>query len=172
MTDSQSASLSWCQASIWDQIETIARPTVASCLLCCILAWSLEFFLWPTVSRPVRLGIGPSFGILDQILSCSSSFIWQLHRFAINASSLTRKRVCTRNLLCNCFWASPEQSHLSWRPTELTAISCCLIWFPQPRGPDSRIYIPQEQGGPVIPLGTGFPFCRFLRLAGTTVEVF
>jgi hypothetical protein len=29
----------------------------------------LEFFLRPTVSRPVRLGIGPPFGILDQILS-------------------------------------------------------------------------------------------------------
>jgi hypothetical protein len=27
-------------------------------------------------------------------------------------------------------------------------------------GPDPRIYIPQEQGGPVIPLGTGFPFRR------------
>jgi hypothetical protein len=24
----------------------------------------------------------------------------------------------------------------------------------------------QEQGGPVIPPGTGFPFCRLLRLAG------
>jgi hypothetical protein len=34
----------------------------------------LEFFLRPTVSRPVRLGIGPPFGILDQILSCSSFF--------------------------------------------------------------------------------------------------
>jgi hypothetical protein len=28
------------------------------------------------------------------------------------------------------------------------------------------MYIPQEQGGPVIPLGTGFPFRRLLRLAG------
>jgi hypothetical protein len=44
--------------------------------------------------------------------------------------------------------------------------------LPQPGGPGSRIYIPQEQGGPVIPPGTGFPFCRLLRLAGTTVEVF
>jgi hypothetical protein len=34
----------------------------------------LEFFLWPTVSRPVRLGIGPPFGTLDHILSCSSFF--------------------------------------------------------------------------------------------------
>jgi hypothetical protein len=29
--------------------------------------------------------------------------------------------------------------------------------LPQPGGPGSRIYIPQEQGGPVIPPGTGFP---------------
>jgi hypothetical protein len=43
--------------------------------------------------------------------------------------------------------------------------------LPQPGGPGSRIYIPQEQGGPVIPPGTGFPFCRLLRLAWTTVEV-
>jgi hypothetical protein len=65
----------------------------------------------------LSLGIGPPFGILDQILSCSSSFVRQLRRFAINASSLTRKRVC--NLLLNCFWALPEQSHLSRSPTEL-----------------------------------------------------
>jgi hypothetical protein len=31
----------------------------------------LELFLRPTVSRPVRLGIGPPFGTLD-LLSCSS----------------------------------------------------------------------------------------------------
>jgi hypothetical protein len=36
----------------------------------------------------------------------------------------------------------------------------------QPEGPCSRIYIPQEQGGPVIPPGTGFPLRRLLRLAG------
>jgi hypothetical protein len=34
---------------------------------------------------------------------------------------------------------------------------------PQPVGP--RIYIPQEQGGSVIPRGTGFPFRRHLLLA-------
>jgi hypothetical protein len=85
----------------------------------------LEFFLRPTVSRPVSLGIGPPFGTLDQILSCSS-FFWQLRRCAVNASSLTRKRVC--NLLLNCFWVLPEQSHVSRSPTELMAISYCLIW--------------------------------------------
>jgi hypothetical protein len=74
-----------------------------------VLELELEFFLWPTVSRPVSLGIGPPFGTLEQILSCSS-FVWQLRRSAFNASSLTRKRVC--NLLLNCFWALPQQSHL------------------------------------------------------------
>jgi hypothetical protein len=38
--------------------------------------------------------------------------------------------------------------------------------LPQPGGLGSRIYIPQEQGGPVIPPGTtGFLFRRLLRLA-------
>jgi hypothetical protein len=37
---------------------------------------------------------------------------------------------------------------------------------PQPGGPSPRIYIPQEQGGPVMPPGTGFLFCRLLRHAG------
>jgi hypothetical protein len=36
----------------------------------------------------------------------------------------------------------------------------------QPGGPGPRIYILQEQGGPVIPSSTGFPFRRVQRLAG------
>jgi hypothetical protein len=38
--------------------------------------------------------------------------------------------------------------------------------LPQPGGPGPRIYIPQEQVGPVILLGTGFPFLPLLPLAG------
>jgi hypothetical protein len=38
--------------------------------------------------------------------------------------------------------------------------------LPQPGGPGSRIYIPEGQGGPVIPPGTGFPSLRLLRLSG------
>jgi hypothetical protein len=38
--------------------------------------------------------------------------------------------------------------------------------LPQPGGPGPRIDIPQEQGDPVIPPGTGFPFRHLLRLAG------
>jgi hypothetical protein len=32
----------------------------------------------------------------------------------------------------------------------------------EPGGSDQRIYIPQEEGGPVIPQGTGFTFLRLL----------
>jgi hypothetical protein len=38
--------------------------------------------------------------------------------------------------------------------------------LPQLGGPGSRIYIPQEQGGPVIPPGSGFHLRRLLRLKG------
>jgi hypothetical protein len=38
--------------------------------------------------------------------------------------------------------------------------------LPQPGRTGPRIYIPQEQGGPVIAPGTGFPFRLLLRLAG------
>jgi hypothetical protein len=38
--------------------------------------------------------------------------------------------------------------------------------FPQRGGPGPRVYIPQEQDGPVIPPGTEFPFRRLLRLVG------
>jgi hypothetical protein len=36
----------------------------------------------------------------------------------------------------------------------------------EPGGPGPRIYIPQEQGGPVVPPGTGLPFRRLLRPPG------
>jgi hypothetical protein len=37
---------------------------------------------------------------------------------------------------------------------------------PKPGEPGPRIYIPSEQGGPVITPGTGLPFRRLLLLAG------
>jgi hypothetical protein len=38
--------------------------------------------------------------------------------------------------------------------------------LPKPGGPGPRIFILQEQDGPVIPLGAVFPLRRLLRLAG------
>jgi hypothetical protein len=45
-----------------------------------------------------------------------------------------------------------QRSH-SWVRVPLTVSDSR---HPQPGGPGPRIYIPQEQGGPVIPPGTGF----------------
>jgi hypothetical protein len=40
------------------------------------------------------------------------------------------------------------------------------LGLPQPGRPGPRIYIPQEDNDPGITLGTGFPFCHLLLLAG------
>jgi hypothetical protein len=42
----------------------------------------------------------------------------------------------------------------------------CTIPSESCQSSHSRVRVPQEQGGPVIPSGTGFPFCHLLRLAG------
>jgi hypothetical protein len=65
--------------------------------------------------------------------------------------------------------AGPLQRSHSWVrvPRDSWPYFTLSYWrLPQPGGPGPRIHIPQEQGGPVIPPGTGFPFRRLLRLAG------
>jgi hypothetical protein len=79
-------------------------------------------------------------------------------------SSLTREWVCRLQLLLALASAVilRSESHGTHDHILLSQIRDC----PQPGGPDPRIYIPQEQGGPVVPPDTGFPFCPLLRLAG------
>jgi hypothetical protein len=65
--------------------------------------------------------------------------------------------------------AGPRQRYHSWVwvPRESWPyFTLSVSRLPQPGGPGPRIYIPQEQGDPVITPGTGFPFRRLLRLAG------
>jgi hypothetical protein len=68
------------------------------------------------------------------------------------------------SVVYNCRWSSPAQWVLGPIPTGFFIIFYCHR--PRPGGPGARIYIPQEQGGPVIPPGTRFLFRRLLRLAG------
>jgi hypothetical protein len=148
-TDNQSASPSWCQAPIWDPRPIFLSPSVllldgCSLVFCSVLSseskgsviLELELeFLRLTVSQPVRLGIGPPFGTLDQILSCSSFSSDNYFILCLKAPSLTRKRVCS--LQCNhSLVRSLTPNHTL--PSHLRL----------------------------------FPFCRLLRLAGTTVDVF
>jgi hypothetical protein len=65
--------------------------------------------------------------------------------------------------------AGPRQrSHFQFRVQldSLPHFTVSNSRLPQHGGPGLRICIPQDQGGPVIPPGTGFPFRRLLRLAG------
>jgi hypothetical protein len=118
-------------------------------------SWKLKLKLiydWQLVS--LYLGVGHPSGTRNQFFFPPEIFFRQLQVCYFVALSLTRGRVC--NLLHNCFWALPEQSLLGRSPTELMAIFH-FIW-------DSPN--PHEQDGPVIPPGTGFPFCHLLWLAG------
>jgi hypothetical protein len=61
---------------------------------------------------------------------------------------------------------SPAKSFSGPSPAGLMTIFYCHRFeAPQPGVPGPRIYIPQEQGGPVIPPDTGSPFRLLLRLA-------
>jgi hypothetical protein len=72
------------------------------------------------------------------------------------------------SVVYNCCWTSPAQSFSGPSPAGLVTIFYSQIrGFPQPGVPGPRIYIPQEQGGPVIPPRTWFPFRLLLRLAGS-----
>jgi hypothetical protein len=64
--------------------------------------------------------------------------------------------------------SGPCQSSHSWVEVPQNSRPYFTVSFetPQRGGPCPRTYIPQEQGGPVIPPGTGFPFCGLLRLTG------
>jgi hypothetical protein len=56
------------------------------------------------------------------------------------------------------------QVRVPWNSWLHFTVSNSRLTPPGVSGP--RIYIPQEQGGPVISPGTGFAFRRLLRLAG------
>jgi hypothetical protein len=116
-----------------------------------------EVNLRPTVSRPVCLGAGipwPDFFYLSD--DC---------RFLDMGHPLWRE---DGSVIYCTIVSGPCQSSHSWiqvlqnsRPYLLSHLR-----LPQPGGTGPRIYIPPEQGGPVISPDTGFPFARLSRLSG------
>jgi hypothetical protein len=107
------------------------------------------------VSRPVRLGVRPPYAAHEQIFIT----VGHLRSFCCGVPSLTRGRFC--NLLGQFAITLGPKSRRTHDHILLSHLR-----LPQTGGPGPRIYIPQEQGGPVIAPGTGFPFCRLLPLAG------
>jgi hypothetical protein len=101
-----------------------------------------------------------------QPLETHDQFIFQLNTYDYSpyvTTSLTRGWVCRLQLLLG----PRQRSHSQVRvPLDSRYFTLSVSRLAQPRGPDLRIYIPQEQGGPDTSPGTGFPFRRLLRLAG------
>jgi hypothetical protein len=107
----------------------------------------------------------PSFVTTDGQSAQDQNFITvrQLRVCWCGALSMRRGRVCRLHLLL--VLASAVILGSESRGTH-DHILLSQIQDPQPGGPDPHIYIPQEEGGPVVPPGTGFQFRRLVRLAG------
>jgi hypothetical protein len=104
----------------------------------------VEVTLRLTVSH-YDLVLSPLWDLWPDITSCRKVAVWKLQSCFCGAPSLTRGQVCS--LQCT-----------QWSESRRTRNRALLshLRLPQPGGPGSRIYISQEQGGPVIPLGTRF----------------
>jgi hypothetical protein len=100
--------------------------------------------LWPTVSRQVFFGVRLHLGPKTRFFRVSCGFVDVGLPFCWKDGSV----------IYNCCWVSPEQSFSGPSPEGLMTIFYCLRFEspPQPGGPGPHIYIPQEQGGPVITL--------------------
>jgi hypothetical protein len=121
--------------------------------------------LRPTFSRPVCPGVRRPSGTRDQFFFLLEISFRQLRLCYFVAPSLTRGRVC--NLLVQLLLGLARAVTLGSKSRRTHGhILLSHLRLPQPGGPGPRIYTPQERGGPVMPPGTGFPFCRLLRLAG------
>jgi hypothetical protein len=129
-----------------------------------VVSLEVEVKLRPTVSQPVRLGVGYPSGARDQFFFLSEILFRQLRVCYFVASSLTRGSVC--NLLLLLVFASSVPLGSESLGTQDHILLSQFLRLPQTAGPGPRIYIPQEQGVPVIPQGTGFLFRRLLQLAG------
>jgi hypothetical protein len=107
-----------------------------------------EVTLLLTVSRSVCLGIEHPWGTCDQILLPVRMLLSEICSLVSIGCPLWRE---DGSAICGVI---AQWSESLWT-RNLTLLS--HLRLPQPGGPGSRIYIPQEQGGAVISPGTEFP---------------
>jgi hypothetical protein len=117
----------------------------------------VKVMLRPMVSRTVCLGVKHPSGAQDQI--CVA--VRQLRVCWFGASSLTGLSFRIAAGPRQCSHSLVRVTRDSWPYSTLSDSR-----LPQPGGPGPRIYIPQEQGGWVIPLGSGFLFVASYNTQG------
>jgi hypothetical protein len=118
----------------------------------CLCSSEVEVNLRPTVSRPPVLVSGSHLEPMTRFnfisLTIADFLMW---------STLSDERMGL--LFTSTIASGPCQSSSRVRvPQNSRPYLAVLFETPQPGGPGPRIYIPQEQCGPVIRAGTGFSF--------------
>jgi hypothetical protein len=138
--------------------DSVQNPHPISC------ASSWLRIVWQSWSD--RRSVGQSVLVSGAHLESVTRFLlshWRLRVSWYGAPSLTRARVC--NLLVQLLPGLARAVTLGLKSRRIHGhILLSHLKLPQPGGPGPCIYIPQEQGAPVISPGTGFRFCRLLRL--------
>jgi hypothetical protein len=102
----------------------------------------------------VSVGVRHPSGANDQFFFLLEIFFRKLRVYYFVAPFLTRGRVC--NLLLLLVLASAVPLVSESRGTEDNNLLSQFFRLLQPGSPGPRIYIPQEQGFPDIPSGTGY----------------
>jgi hypothetical protein len=109
---------------------------------CSIYILQIEVNLRPTVSRPALLGVRHASGTRDQFFFLLEIFFRQLRVCYFVVPTLTRGRVC--NLLFLLVLANAVQLGSVSRGSQDHILLSRFLRLPQPGGPGTRIYIPQE----------------------------
>jgi hypothetical protein len=121
-----------------------------------------RYYMWPTLtehSKKLKLkliydrrSVGQSVLVSGSHLEPMTIFLFSVWRLRVSwcvAPSLTRGRVC--NLLVQLLLGLTRPVTLGPKSRRThDHILLSHLRLPQPVGPGPRIYIPQEQGGPVI----------------------
>jgi hypothetical protein len=116
----------------------------------------VEVYLWPTNSQSVSQSVLVSGSQLEPMTRFLFS-VWRLQVSWNGAPSLMKGWVC--NLLLQLLLGLARAVTLGSKSHRThDEILLSHLRLPQLQGPGSHIYIPQEQSGPVIPPGTGFPY--------------
>jgi hypothetical protein len=114
--------------------------------------------LRPAVSRQTSLGLKPHLGHKTRFLLLPDNcwlLMWNAVSYERASLSFTIDSVPSQRSHFRVFVHRDTWPHFTVSDSKLV----------RPGGPCPSIYIAQEQGGPVILPGTGFPFRHLLRLA-------